>query len=106
MLWALKTGILRQMRLTWLCVTHKGVRRVNLAALRCLKDSIGADMLVGEGYPGDPSVSAGNIILRVGLRLRVSRNLDKPRGFVNGALGTIKVSYVGASRLFSSILVS
>ena len=70
--------------------THKGVQRVNLAALRCLKDPIDAEMLVGEGYPSDPSVSAGNLILRVGLRLRVSRNLDKPRGFVNGALGTIK----------------
>ena len=87
-LWALREGERRGYRFTWLCVTHKGVRRVNEAALRAM--GITAEMLEQGGYPGDPKVGAGKILLRRGLRVRLSRNLDKPRGFVNGALGTIR----------------
>ena len=87
-LWALQEGLRRGYRFTWLCVTHKGVRRVNEAALRAM--GITAEMLEQGGYPGDPKVGAGKVLLRPGLRVRLSRNLDKPRGFVNGALGTIR----------------
>ena len=87
-LWALREGARRGYRFTWLCVTHKGVHRINHAALRAM--GITADMVEEGGYPGDPKVAAGKILLRPGLRVRLSRNLDKPRGFVNGALGTIK----------------
>ena len=38
------------------------------------------------GIPADAKACAGLISLRVGTPLRLSRNLDTPRGFVNGAL--------------------
>ena len=87
--WTLVQAQQRGYDFTWLCVTHKGVRRVNQAALRCQADPITPAMLERDGVAGDPAVKAGPIILRPGLRLRLSRNLDKVRGFVNSALGTI-----------------
>ena len=41
------------------------------------------------GIPGDPKVRAGGIVIRVGLYIRLTRNLDKDRGFVNGAICVI-----------------
>ena len=87
--WSLHEGVSRGVRFTWLCVTHKGVERVNEAALMSLKDPISSERRAAEGYPGDPKVGAGGIVLRQGVRLRLSRNVDKTRGFVNGALCTI-----------------
>ena len=87
--WTLLQAETRGYDFTWLTVTHKGVHRVNMAALLCQKEPITREMLERDGYPGDHAVNAGPIILRPGLRLRLSRNLDKTRGFVNGALGTI-----------------
>ena len=88
--WSLHRGIAIGKRFTWLCVTHKGVAKVNEAALLSLKDPITQEHRDTNGYPGDPKVEAGNIVLREGLRLRLSRNVDKSRGFVNGALCTIQ----------------
>ena len=88
--WALHESIRRQHHFVWLCVTHKGVQAVNNAAPLCFKPPITAAMLDAPGFPGDPSVQAGNIILRLEVRLRLSRNLDKPRGFVNGALAIVR----------------
>ena len=69
---------------TWLTCTNKGASSVNRAALahRGISDD---DLLAG--YPGD-SASKSNlrILFRRGLVYRLTRNLDKPRGFVNGAL--------------------
>ena len=62
---------------------------MNLAALQALPEPITEEDLDRYGFPGDAKACAGPIILRVGLRLRLSRNLDKPRGFVNGALCTV-----------------
>ena len=88
--WTLSEGRRRGVNFTWLCVTNpRGVRKVNLAALRALPQPITEEDLERDGFPGDAAAFAGPIILRVGLRLRLSRNLDKPRGFVNGALCTI-----------------
>ena len=60
-----------------------------MAALSVLRDPIDEAVLERDGYPGGPVAKAGRIVLRPGLRLRLSRNLDKGRGFVNGALCTI-----------------
>jgi len=41
------------------------------------------------GYPGDPNVCAGTMFIKLWLWVRLTRNLDKGRGFVNGALGQV-----------------
>ena len=72
----------------WICNTNKGVAKVSLAALPNL--GIELEEIERDGYPGDPAVKASlPIIPRVGVWIRLSRNLDKARGFVNGALGQI-----------------
>eukprot|EP00438_Fugacium_kawagutii_P014124 Skav213970 [mRNA] locus=scaffold2200:210549:218889:+ [translate_table: standard] len=40
--------------------------------------------------PGDPQAEAGLMVLQEDMRVRLTRNLDKDRGFVNGNIGTIK----------------
>ena len=42
------------------------------------------------GYNGDPNANAGKLFIKNGLRVRLSRNLDKSRGFVNGAMATVE----------------
>ena len=69
----------------WLCVTNSGADKVNAAVLSIL------GIASTEGIPGDPKVNAGRIVVRVGLYVRLTRNLDKDRGFVNGAIGVIEV---------------
>ena len=41
------------------------------------------------GFRGDPEVQVGPMALAPGVRIRVTRNVDKRRGVVNGALATI-----------------
>jgi len=70
----------------WLCVTNSGADRVNRAALLC--SGLSADD-IAAGFLGDPKVASLPIVARLGLTIRLTRNLDKDRGFVNGAVGTI-----------------
>jgi len=70
----------------WLCVTNKGVDRVNRLCLAL--EGVTEEMLE-SGFPGDPKVVASKIYVKVGLTVRLTRNLDKDRGFVNGATGEI-----------------
>ena len=39
--------------------------------------------------PGDPKQGGGHVIPIVGMRIRLTRNVDKQRGFVNGAIGVV-----------------
>ena len=41
-------------------------------------------------FSGVRKVGAGPLLLLEGMRIRLTRNLDKPGGFVNGAIGTIR----------------
>ena len=70
---------------SWLCVTNAGADRVNAAALRLL----GIDDKDENLWYGDPKVNSGRINATIGVVLRPTRNLDKARGFVNGAVGEI-----------------
>ena len=70
---------------SWLCVTNTGAERVNAAALRLL----GIDNTDENLLFGDPKVNAGRINITTGVMLRLTRNLDKGRGFVNGAIGEV-----------------
>ena len=43
-----------------------------------------------HGYPTDPNVGKGQtMVVRPGLTIRLTRNLDKDRGFVNGAIAVV-----------------
>ena len=69
---------------TWLTSTNRGAGEVCEAAL-LNKGITEAD--TKEGYMCDPtSMSTLGILAIMGLVLRLTRNLDKSRGFVNGAL--------------------
>ena len=70
----------------WLTVSNKGAARVNAEALHIMGVTE-ADRAVG--CKGDPKVSDCRIVPRAGILVRLTRNCDKQRGFVNGAIGEI-----------------
>ena len=43
-----------------------------------------------SGYQGDENAQAGKMFIKPGLWIRLTRNLDKSRGFVNGALAQVE----------------
>ena len=78
---------------TWLTSTNRGSATVCEAALALLgitqKD-------LDTGYLCDPtSKSSLRILARPNIVLRLTRNLDKQRGFVNGALAVVCESLLG-----------
>ena len=74
----------------WLCVTNKGVRDVNIAAISQLSPPITEADLLSRGFPTDPNVGKnGYIVIRSGITIRLTRNIDKERGFVNGAIAVV-----------------
>ena len=71
----------------WLTCTNKGASEVCEAALRAKGIT---DEQLEAGYPCDPtSKSKLRIIAKKGILIRLTRNLDKTRGFVNGALAFV-----------------
>ena len=42
------------------------------------------------GHQGDENAQAGKMFIKPGLWIRLTRNLDKSRGFVNGALAQVE----------------
>lgn len=77
---------------TFLTVTNRGAQALNLARLRA-EFPAAADSIDQQDWrvcvPGDPQSEGGIMVLQVGMRVRLTRNLDKDRGFVNGNTGTI-----------------
>jgi ATP-dependent exoDNAse (exonuclease V) alpha subunit len=72
---------------TWLCVTNKGASKINDAAL--VINGITPEHLA-VAMPGDHKVSRNPVYVRPGILIRLTRNLDKDRGFVNGAIGSVE----------------
>ena len=60
---------------------------MNDMALKCAGVTAGNR---AYGYNGDPNANAGKLYIKPGLRVRLTRNLDKTRGFVNGAMATVE----------------
>ena len=78
---------------TWLTCTNAGAADVCRAALQL--QGIGEDDLA-TGYSCDPaSKSDLRVLARPGFKVRLTRNFDKVRGFVNGAVGTVDESLHG-----------
>ena len=78
-------------KVTFLTVTNKEAKKANLARLQLEFPEAAADLEAGKGLPGDAAAEGGRMIFEVGMRIRLTRNLDKEKGFVNGALGTIEI---------------
>jgi len=70
----------------WLTVSNKGAEVVNDAALRI--QGITQEMM-NHGCRADPQVAKTSIVAKSGIIVRLTRNIDKARGFVNGAIGEI-----------------
>ena len=89
---------------TWLACTNKGSAEVCRAALA----EVGLDQpALDAGYPCDPtSKSTLRIIVRPGIVLRLTRNLDKQRGYVNGALAVIVQSLLGNAVFIAKLVGS
>ena len=84
MAYGLEVVAARSKVLTWLTSTNLGASTVCRAALA--HKGISDDDLLA-GYRGDPASKSNlRILCRPGLLYRLTRNLDKRRGFVNGAL--------------------
>ena len=76
---------------TFLTVTNRGAQSLNLAHLRA-EFAAAADRIenMHQCVVGDPTAEAGLLVLQEGMRVRLTRNLDKDRGFVNGNVGVIE----------------
>ena len=72
----------------WLCVTNDGARRVCRAALELL----GLGDYSSKGYPTDPNQGESQrFYANPGVVVRLTRNVDKDRGYVNGAVGVVRL---------------
>jgi hypothetical protein len=77
----------------WLTCTNRGASEVCEAALELV--GITKPMLE-TGFFCDPtSKSSLRIVAKPGVYIRLTRNFDKKRGFVNGAMGTVVESLQG-----------
>jgi len=72
---------------SWLTSTNAGAAEVCAAALRVLKVSAEEQ---AAGFPCDYTCASSlRIVAKKGILIRLTRNLDKQRGFVNGALAVV-----------------
>ena len=75
----------RDESVTFLTVTNKAAAEFNLARIAVDFPNI-ADK---QGVPGDPRVVKYELKIAEGMRLRLTRNMDKEAGFTNGTTGTV-----------------
>ena len=74
---------------TFLTVTNAGASRINAAGVQ--SDFPAAWSKLGEeGAPGDFQAGGCMMVFAKGMCIRPTQNVDKDRGFVNGALGKVK----------------
>ena len=71
---------------TFLTVTNKGAQDINMACLARDYPEQYRELRSGGGVPGQ----TGHVVVSPGMRLRLTHNVDKDRGFVNGAMGVVQ----------------
>ena len=72
---------------SWLTSTNAGAAEICEAALRLLKVT---EEEQAQGFPCDYTCASDlKIVAKKGILIRLTRNLDKQRGFVNGALAVV-----------------
>ena len=79
----------RNRTFTFLTVTNAGASDLNWARVRKDFPNID-DKLDIAGVPVDPAQSPDRHVFLERMTVRLTKNLDKDRGFVNGAIGTVK----------------
>ena len=75
---------------TFLTVTNKAAKKINHT--RCAQEFAHHDRVINADrhkVAGDPEL-AGEAVAIPGMKVRLTRNVDKERGFVNGALAVIE----------------
>jgi hypothetical protein len=70
--------IRRGQHFMWLCVTNPGAARINDMALTY--ENVSAEERK-HGLPGDDKAGGGTMFIKENLWIRLTQNLDKPRGF-------------------------
>ena len=78
------------MRFTFLTVTNRGAANLNASMLQLDYPDATNQILRGEGLPPDPSAAAGPVVFQHGMRVHMTQNVDKDRGFVNGNGGVVE----------------
>ena len=71
---------------TFLTVTNRGAANVNLARLQLEFPDEASKLAEGGGIPAE----LGTVVLAPGMRIRLTYNVDKERGFVNGNSGVVR----------------
>ena len=71
---------------TFLTVRNEGAASFNLARLGLQFPEAARILQQGGGIPAD----VDRVVLSAGMRLRLTHNIDKERGFVNGNTGTVR----------------
>ena len=74
---------------TVLAVTNQGAARFNEARLALEFPEVAQALAAGHGILSDPAYGEQRFIAVTGARVRLTQNLDKEKGFVNGAMGVI-----------------
>ena len=75
--------------MTFLTVTNPAANRLNLGRLKLDYPAAAARVERGQGEASDPACGGGHVVIQPGMRVRLTQNIDKDRGFVNGNLGTV-----------------
>ena len=75
-------------KFTFLTVTNKGAASLNKARVS-LQFPQAERLAATHSVPVDPAQCTQPLVFLKGMQVRLTKNLDKDRGFVNGALGTI-----------------
>lgn len=75
---------------TFLTCTNAGAAKLNAARVRIEFPSIDDELQAGKGVRADPQQSGELHVFHVGMVVRLTKNLDKDRGFTNGALGVVR----------------
>ena len=71
----------------WLTCTNRGASEICEAAIKLVGIT---EAMLQEGYLCDPTTKSSlRIVAKPGVHIRLSRNLDKRRGFVNGAIAVV-----------------
>ena len=77
----------RDQSMTFLTVTNKAAAEFNLARIQADFPEI----VDKEGVQGDPRVVSYELKIAKGMRIRLTRNMDKEAGFTNGTTGTVDI---------------